>query len=252
MIKLIHVKKDYTEGGVITNALKDINLEVKDGEFVAIMGASGSGKSTLLHILGGMDKLTSGEYFYNDEAVHDMSMGRLNIFRRDHVSFVFQNAALMKYYTVAENIEMPLLSMNVGKKERKKIIEEKMEAVGIAHLAKKLPIHISGGEQTRTAIARALAGDNELLLADEPTGALDSKSARELLVTMEKMNKEMNATILMVTHDAFTASYSKRVIFIKDGHIFNEIRRGSDNRKQFFEKIIDVVTMLGGDLNDAL
>ncbi len=107
MIKLIHVKKDYTEGGVITNALKDINLEVKDGEFVAIMGASGSGKSTLLHILGGMDKLTSGEYFYNDEAVHDMSMGRLNIFRRDHVSFVFQNAALMKYYTVAENIEMP-------------------------------------------------------------------------------------------------------------------------------------------------
>lgn len=136
MIKLIHVKKDYTEGGVVTNALKDINLEVKDGEFVAIMGASGSGKSTLLHILGGMDKLTSGEYYYNDEAVHDMSMGRLNIFRRDHVSFVFQNAALMKYYTVAENIEMPLLSMNVGKKERKKIIEEKMEAVGIAHLAK--------------------------------------------------------------------------------------------------------------------
>ena len=136
MIKLIHVKKDYTEGGVITNALKDINLEVKDGEFVAIMGASGSGKSTLLHILGGMDKLTSGEYYYNDEAVHDMSMGRLNIFRRDHVSFVFQNAALMKYYTVAENIEMPLLSMNVGKKERKKIIEEKMEAVGLAALAK--------------------------------------------------------------------------------------------------------------------
>ena len=116
MIKLIHVKKDYTEGGVVTNALKDINLEVKDGEFVAIMGASGSGKSTLLHILGGMDKLTSGEYYYNDEAVHDMSMGRLNIFRRDHVSFVFQSAALMKYYTVAENIEMPLLSMNVGKK----------------------------------------------------------------------------------------------------------------------------------------
>ena len=152
MIKLIHVKKDYTEGGVVTNALKDINLEVKDGEFVAIMGAEGSGKSTLLHILGGMDKLTSGEYYYNDEAVHDMSMGRLNIFRRDHVSFVFQNAALMKYYTVAENIEMPLLSMNVGKKERKKIIEEKIEAVGIAHLAKKLPIHISGGEQTRTAI----------------------------------------------------------------------------------------------------
>ena len=220
MIKLIHVKKDYTEGGVITNALKDINLEVKDGEFVAMMGASGSGKSTLLHILGGMDKLTSGEYYYNDEAVHDMSMGRLNIFRRDHVSFVFQNAALMKYYTVAENIEMPLLSMNVGKKERKKIIEEKMEAVGIAHLAKKLPIHISGGEQTRTAIARALAGDNELLLADEPTGALDQTTGKEIMEVFKKVH-EMGKTIILITHDPNVAAYADRIIRIEDGKIIN-------------------------------
>ena len=220
MIKLIHVKKDYTEGGVITNALKDINLEVKDGEFVAIMGASGSGKSTLLHILGGMDKLTSGEYYYNDEAVHDMSMGRLNIFRSDHVSFVFQNAALMKYYTVAENIEMPLLSMNVGKKERKKIIEEKMEAVGIAHLAKKLPIHISGGEQTRTAIARALAGDNELLLADEPTGALDQTTGKEIMEVFKKVH-EMGKTIILITHDPNVAAYADRIIRIEDGKIIN-------------------------------
>lgn len=220
MIKLIHVKKDYTEGGVVTNALKDINLEVKDGEFVAIMGASGSGKSTLLHILGGMDKLTSGEYYYNDEAVHDMSMGRLNIFRRDHVSFVFQNAALMKYYTVAENIEMPLLSMNVGKKERKKIIEEKMEAVGIEHLAKKLPIHISGGEQTRTAIARALAGDNELLLADEPTGALDQTTGKEIMEVFKKVH-EMGKTIILITHDPNVAAYADRIIRIEDGKIIN-------------------------------
>lgn len=220
MIKLIHVKKDYTEGGVVTNALKDINLEVKGGEFVAIMGASGSGKSTLLHILGGMDKLTSGEYYYNDEAVHDMSMGRLNIFRRDHVSFVFQNAALMKYYTVAENIEMPLLSMNVGKKERKKIIEEKMEAVGIAHLAKKLPIHISGGEQTRTAIARALAGDNELLLADEPTGALDQTTGKEIMEVFKKVH-EMGKTIILITHDPNVAAYADRIIRIEDGKIIN-------------------------------
>ncbi len=220
MIKLIHIKKDYTEGGVVTNALKDINLEVKDGEFVAIMGASGSGKSTLLHILGGMDKLTSGEYYYNDEAVHDMSMGRLNIFRRDHVSFVFQNAALMKYYTVAENIEMPLLSMNVGKKERKKIIEEKMEAVGIAHLAKKLPIHISGGEQTRTAIARALAGDNELLLADEPTGALDQTTGKEIMEVFKKVH-EMGKTIILITHDPNVAAYADRIIRIEDGKIIN-------------------------------
>ena len=202
------------------NVLKNINLEVKDGEFVAIMGASGSGKSTLLHILGGMDKLTSGEYYYNDEAVHDMSMGRLNIFRRDHVSFVFQNAALMKYYTVAENIEMPLLSMNVGKKERKKIIEEKMEAVGIAHLAKKLPIHISGGEQTRTAIARALAGDNELLLADEPTGALDQTTGKEIMEVFKKVH-EMGKTIILITHDPNVAAYADRIIRIEDGKIIN-------------------------------
>ena len=202
------------------NVLKNVNLEVKDGEFVAIMGASGSGKSTLLHILGGMDKLTSGEYYYNDEAVHDMSMGRLNIFRRDHVSFVFQNAALMKYYTVAENIEMPLLSMNVGKKERKKIIEEKMEAVGIAHLAKKLPIHISGGEQTRTAIARALAGDNELLLADEPTGALDQTTGKEIMEVFKKVH-EMGKTIILITHDPNVAAYADRIIRIEDGKIIN-------------------------------
>ena len=219
MIKLIHVKKDYTEGGVVTNALKDINLEVKDGEFVAIMGASGSGKSTLLHILGGMDKLTSGEYFYNDEAVHDMSMGRLNIFRRDHVSFVFQNAALMKYYTVAENIEMPLLSMNVGKKERKKIIEEKMEAVGIAHLAKKLPIHISGGEQTRTAIARALAGDNELLLADEPTGALDYNTGKSILKLLYDTCRERNVTVIVITHNLALTAMGDKVIKVKNGLI---------------------------------
>lgn len=240
MIKLIHVKKDYTEGGVITNALKDINLEVKDGEFVAIMGASGSGKSTLLHILGGMDKLTSGEYYYNDEAVHDMSMGRLNIFRRDHVSFVFQNAALMKYYTVAENIEMPLLSMNVGKKERKKIIEEKMEAVGIAHLAKKLPIHISGGEQTRTAIARALAGDNELLLADEPTGALDQTTGKEIMEVFKKVH-EMGKTIILITHDPNVAAYADRIIRIEDGKLlinkniltYPDIRYRMNRQKKF-------------------
>lgn len=240
MIKLIHVKKDYTEGGVVTNALKDINLEVKDGEFVAIMGASGSGKSTLLHILGGMDKLTSGEYYYNDEAVHDMSMGRLNIFRRDHVSFVFQNAALMKYYTVAENIEMPLLSMNVGKKERKKIIEEKMEAVGIAHLAKKLPIHISGGEQTRTAIARALAGDNELLLADEPTGALDQTTGKEIMEVFKKVH-EMGKTIILITHDPNVAAYADRIIRIEDGKLlinkniltYPDIRYRMNRQKKF-------------------
>lgn len=216
MIKLLNVTKDYKSEGVETRALKGISLEVKDGEFVAIMGASGSGKSTLLHIIGGMDTLTSGEYYYNGEAIHAMSARKLNIFRREHVGFVFQNAALMKYYTVAENIEMPLLSMNKGKKERKTIVKEQMEAVGIGHLAKKLPTHISGGEQTRTAIARALAGDNDLLLADEPTGALDQATGKEIMEVFMKVH-EMGKTIILITHDPNVAGYAERVIRIQDG-----------------------------------
>ena len=160
----------------------------------------------------------------------------------------FQFFAVNKFF----NYDLALSIQNVGAREIEKRIMEIADTLNIKDVLKKYTYQMSGGQKQRVASARALITNPELILADEPTGALDSKSARELLVTMEKMNKEMNATILMVTHDAFTASYSKRVIFIKDGHIFNEIRRGSDNRKQFFEKIIDVVTMLGGDLNDAL
>ena len=189
MIKINNLKKDYNSEGVVTNALKNINLEIKKGEFVAIMGASGSGKSTLLHILGGMDKATSGEYFYGDTAVHSMSSHELNLFRREYVDFVFQNASLMQYYSVAENIEMPLLSMNIPKKERKAIVQEKMEAVGIGKLAKKLPTHLSGGEQTRVAIARALVGGKDLLLADEPTGSLDQKTGMEIMKLFEEVHK---------------------------------------------------------------
>lgn len=221
MIKMINVTKTYKTEGVETKALKGINLEVKDGEFLAVMGASGSGKSTLLHILGGMDTLTSGEYYYNDEAVHKMSMQKLNLFRRNYINFVFQNAALMKYYTVAENIEMPLLSMNMPAKERKAIIEEKMKAVGIDHLAKKLPSHISGGEQTRTAIARALVSGNDLLLADEPTGALDYNTGKEIMSVFQKVH-EMGKTIVLITHDPNVAAYADRVVRIQDGIIKDE------------------------------
>ena len=220
MIKINNLKKDYNSEGVVTNALKNINLEIKKGEFVAIMGASGSGKSTLLHILGGMDKATSGEYFYGDTAVHSMSSHELNLFRREYVDFVFQNASLMQYYSVAENIEMPLLSMNIPKKERKAIVQEKMEAVGIGKLAKKLPTHLSGGEQTRVAIARALVGGKDLLLADEPTGSLDQKIGTEIMKLFEEVHKN-GKTIVLITHDVNVAAYAERIMHISDGEIVN-------------------------------
>lgn len=216
MIGVNNLKKDYFSEGVVTTALKDINLEIKKGEFVAIMGASGSGKSTLLHILGGMDGITSGQYFYNDIPVHEMTAHDLNLFRRKYVDFVFQDASLMQYYSVFENIEMPLLSMNMTKKERKAIVEEKMEMVEIGHLAKKRPPHLSGGEQTRVAIARALVCDKDLLLADEPTGALDQKTGTEVMKVFKAVH-DSGKTIVLITHDPNVAAYADRIIRIQDG-----------------------------------
>ena len=218
MISVNNLKKDYFSEGVVTNALNGINLEIEQGEFVAIMGASGSGKSTLLHILGGMDILTSGEYFYNDIPVHEMSPHDLNLFRRKYIDFVFQDASLMQYYSVAENIEMPLLSTNFPKRERKAIVEEKMEKVGISHLAKKRPSHLSGGERTRVAIARALVCNKELLLADEPTGALDQNTGMEVMEVFRIIHNS-GKTIVLITHDLNVASYADRIINILDGQI---------------------------------
>lgn len=216
MINVNNLKKDYFSDGVTTNALKNVNLKIKKGEFIAVMGASGSGKSTLLHILGGMDKPTSGEYFYNDIPVHKMSANDLNQFRRKYIDFVFQDASLMQYYTVAENVEMPLLSTNFSKKERNELVEEKLKMVGISHLAKKRPPHLSGGECTRVAIARALVCDKDLLLADEPTGALDQKTGAEIMEVISMIH-DLGKTIVLITHDPNVAAYADRIIKIQDG-----------------------------------
>lgn len=252
ILELINVEKYYGSKGNITKALDKVSFEVEKGELISIMGASGSGKTTLLNCISTIDRVTSGRIIIGGEDITSLRGSRLNAFRREKLGFIFQDFNLLDTLTGYENIALALSSQNVGAREIEKRIMEIADTLNIKDVLKKYTYQMSGGQKQRVASARALITNPELILADEPTGALDSKSARELLVTMEKMNKEMNATILMVTHDAFTASYSKRVIFIKDGHIFNEIRRGSDNRKQFFEKIIDVVTMLGGDLNDAL
>lgn len=222
MIRLEKITKTYTTGGVDTYALKEVNLEVQQGEYLAIMGKSGSGKSTLLNILGGMDTMTSGEYWFGDIAVHKLSRRELHQFRKKQVSFVFQQFALMNRYTVYENVELPLLIRGMKKKERKKVVMEKLDMLGIAELSKKLPIHISGGQQQRCAVARALAAGNELFLADEPTGALDQENSLEMMEIFDKINKQ-GKTIIMITHDEDIAGRAKRLVRIHDGYLLEEL-----------------------------
>ena len=218
MIQLKNVTKVYETGGVKTPALNGISLDIKDGEYRSIMGTSGSGKSTLLNILGGMDTLTTGEYYYNDIAVHKLKGNALHNFRKENVSFIFQQFALMKHYTVFENVEIPLIAKGLPKKQRKAIVMDKLEAMGIADLAKKLPANISGGQQQRCAIARALASDRNMILADEPTGALDKKTGVEIMETLRNVN-DIGKTLIVITHDEKIADMSDRILNIEDGRL---------------------------------
>lgn len=220
MIQLNHVTKEYKIDGTDkgTMALDDVSLHIERRDFVAIIGTSGSGKSTLLHILGAMDTMTSGEYFYDKEAVHKMKNMKLHKFRKEHISFVFQNFALMAHYTIYENVELPLRAKNIPKKQRKKIVMDQLEKVGLSKVAKKFPRHLSGGQQQRCAIARALASGNELILADEPTGALDSQNSKEILSILKELNR-MGKTVILVTHDINIAKEAKCIIQMEDGKI---------------------------------
>ena len=218
MIKLKNISKTYVSDKVETKALRDVSLEIEAGEYVAIMGASGSGKTTLLNIIGGMDSATSGEYIYGDINVTKLSLAKLHEFRKNSVSFIFQNFCLMKYYTVFENVEMPLLSKKISKSERRKIVKECLDKVGISDLKNKRPTHISGGQQQRCAIARALASGNELLLADEPTGSLDKACGEEILGIFDEL-KKMGKTIIMITHDLDVAKRADRIIKLSDGNV---------------------------------
>lgn len=220
MIEIKHLKKEYVaKGGGATNlAIKDISLNINKGEFVAIMGASGSGKSTLLNIIGCMDVLTGGEYVFEEIPIHNIAKSKIHKFRKEHISFVFQNFALMQHYTVYENVELPLLAKNMARKKRKQIVTEQLERMGITELAKKLPSQISGGQQQRCAIARALASGNDLILADEPTGALDSQNSKEIMDIFDEMNRS-GKTIVLVTHDINVANRTKRIIEIQDGMV---------------------------------
>ena len=252
ILKVKNVIKYYGSKSNLTKAVDDISFSVEEGEFVAIMGASGSGKTTLLNLISTIDKVTAGEIYVDNEEITKLKGNDLNKFRRDKLGFIFQDFNLLDTLTGRENISLSLSIQNVSYSEQKKRIEDIASKLGITKILDKYPYQMSGGEKQRVACARAIITNPSIILADEPTGALDSKSSKQLLSSFEYLNNDLKSTILMVTHDAFTASFSSRVIFIKDGKIFNEIRKGDASRKEFFDSIIDVVTLLGGEINDAL
>ena len=250
ILRIDSIEKYYGSKSSLTKAIDNISFDVERGEFIAIMGASGSGKTTLLNCISTIDKVTSGHIYLNDLDVTTLKGNKLSEFRREELGFIFQDFNLLDTLTAYDNIALALSIQNKSVKNLDELIKEVSKYLNITHVLDKFPYQMSGGEKQRVASARAIITNPSLILADEPTGALDSKSAKMLLERLEYLNKEKKSTILMVTHDAYTASYSSRVIFIKDGRIFNEIEKGNLDRKEFFDKIIDVVTILGGDLSD--
>ncbi|MCY6485802.1 ABC transporter ATP-binding protein [Clostridium aestuarii] len=245
------VRKIYGSRGNVYTALHDIDLEIKEGEFVGIMGPSGAGKTTLLNMISTIDRPTGGTIAIDGDDIVKMNEDKLSSFRRNKLGFIFQDFNLLDTLTVKENIVLPLALSKVNHKQIEKRVNEISDILGISDILVKYPYEISGGQKQRTAAARAIISKPKLILADEPTGALDSKSSTELLQCMSDLNQNNKATIMMVTHDAFAASYCKRILFIKDGKLFTELVRGG-SRKEFFQKILDVLRTLGGGDNNEL
>lgn len=251
ILKLENVKKYYGTEKNITKAVNDLSLKVSEGEFVAIMGASGSGKTTLLNCISTIDEVTAGHIYIGDKDITELKEKEIAKFRRENLGFIFQDFNLLNTLTISENISLALIINKEDVNEVDNKVKDIASKLDILDILNKYPYEVSGGQKQRCACARALINKPKLILADEPTGALDSKSSRMLLETMDEMNEKLNATILMVTHDSFSASFCARVLFLKDGKIFNEIRRGEKSRKEFFNEILDVLTLLGGDVSDV-
>ena len=251
VLKIEHLKKYYGNSNNITKAVDDITFNIKEGKFVAIMGASGSGKTTLLNTIATIDNVTSGHIYVGGIDITTLKEKGVANFRKDNLGFVFQDFNLLDTLSIGENIAMSLVINGENPEAVDKKVNDIAKKLGIESILEKFPYEVSGGQKQRAACARALINKPKLILADEPTGALDSKSSRMLLETMEEMNEKLNATIMMVTHDAFSASFCERILFLKDGKIFNEIYKGDKTRKEFFNEILDVLTLLGGDLSDV-
>ncbi|MEF9952773.1 MAG: ABC transporter ATP-binding protein [Clostridium sp.] len=251
ILKVNKIEKYYGGKGNLTKAIDNISFNVEGGEFVGIMGPSGSGKTTLLNCIATIDKVTTGEIHIKDEDITRLKSGKLDKFRQNELGFIFQDFNLLDTLTGFENIALALTIKGEKHSNIKEMVLEVARYLGIDDLLEKYPYQLSGGQKQRVAAARAVVTKPSLILADEPTGALDSKSARLLLERLEALNREQSATILMVTHDAFTASYANRILFIKDGKIFSELVKGNDTRAEFFNRIIEVITLIGGDDNNV-
>ncbi|MBQ9327706.1 MAG: ABC transporter ATP-binding protein [Solobacterium sp.] len=252
LLNVDHIEKYYGHKSSLTKAIDGITFHVHKGEFIAVMGASGSGKTTLLNCISTIDRVTAGHIYLEGQDITALKGKQLNRFRRENLGFIFQDFNLLDTLTAYENIALALSIQKKPVKDTGQAIAQVAKQLGITDVLDKYPYQMSGGQKQRVASARAIITNPKLILADEPTGALDSRSSKLLLERFVYLNKTYDATIMMVTHDSFSASYASRVIFIKDGKLFHEISRGDDTRKVFFEKIIDVVTLLGGDVNDAL
>lgn len=251
ILRLEHIQKYYGNKGNITKAIDDISFLVNNGEFVGIMGASGSGKTTLMNCISTIDTVSAGHIYLDGTDVTEIKEKALARFRRENLGFVFQDFNLLDTLTVSENIALALTINNVPVEQIDGKVQEMAGKLNIRDILDKYPYQVSGGQKQRCACARAIINKPKLILADEPTGALDSHSSQMLLSTMQSINEQLGATILMVTHDAFSASYANRILFLRDGVIFTEILKGQNSRKVFFEKILDVLTMMGGGQTDV-
>ena len=249
VLEVQHLKKIYTTrfGGNRVQALSDVGFTVEQGEYVAIMGESGSGKTTLLNILAALDRPTSGSVLLDGTDLSTVKESGLAAFRRDNLGFVFQDFNLLDTLTISENIALALTINKVPAGEIDGRVREMAGKLNITDILDKYPYQVSGGQKQRCACARAIINQAKLILADEPTAPLDSHSSQAFLSPIHSINESLDATILMVTHDAFSASYANRILFLRDGAIFTEILKGSDSRRTFFEKILDVLTMMGGN-----
>ncbi|GAA0791235.1 ABC transporter ATP-binding protein [Faecalicatena orotica] len=251
LLRIEELEKYYGTKTLITKALDNVSFSVSKGEFLGIMGASGSGKTTLLNCISTIDTVTAGHIYLNDTDITELREDKLALFRQENLGFVFQDFNLLDTLTIEENIALAPVIQGISPQKIADEVKKTARQLGILDILPKFPYEVSGGQRQRCACARALISRPSLILADEPTGALDSKSAGMLLECFTQMNHEMQATILMVTHDIFSASYCSRILFLRDGKIFSELVRGNKARRVFFNEILDVVTLLGGDVSDA-